>query len=168
MKRQLTWIVFATCFLAGIASCCKDKEVEDPRLVNKENKEAGETFLINNASRSKVKQTSKGLQYEIMTPGDNIHPYPQDSVNVTYTGELIDGTLFSSSTNDDLLLIKQIEGFQDGLQLMSQGSAYTLYIPHYLGYGASSQTVVYDGKNVTILPYSVLIYKVTLNRVKRN
>jgi len=168
MKKQLTWFIFATCFLLGIASCSKDKEQKDQRLVNKENKEAGELFLKNNALRSEVKQTASELQYEIIVQGDGIRPYPEDSVNVTYTGKLIDETLFSSLTEDDLLLIKLIDGFQEGLRLMPEGSTYILYIPYYLAYKNSSQTVSYDGKPVTIPAYSVLIYEVTLHRVKRN
>jgi FKBP-type peptidyl-prolyl cis-trans isomerase len=168
MKRQLTWFIFATCFLLGIVSCSKDKEAEDPRLVNKANKEAGELFLKDNAERSEVIEPVKGgVQYEIIVQGDGIRPHPEDSVNVTYTGKLIDGIVFSSSEEDNLLLIRLIEGFQRGLQAMPEGSTYILYIPHHLAYGASSRTVSYDGKPVTILPFSVLIYEVTLHRVKR-
>ena len=168
MKRQLTWFIFATCFLLGIASCSKEKEIKDPRLVNKENKEAGELFLKDNAERSEVKQTSTKLQYEIKDQGKGIRPHPEDSVKVTYTGKLIDGTVFSAVEEEDFLLIKLISGFQEGLKLMPEKSTYILYIPYYLAYNASSKTVNYEGKNVTILPYSALIYEVTLNRVTRN
>ena len=170
IKKQLVWLVFAICFLSGVASCKKDDEKKDQRLVNKENKEAGEQFLIDNAkaNRDSVKQTFTGLQYKVKVSGTGIRPYLEDSINVTYTGKLIDGTVFASATDENMLLVKQIEGFKEGLQLMAEKSTYTLYIPYYLAYNNSSRTVSYDGKTVIIQPYSVLIFEITLNRVKRN
>ena len=168
MKRQLVWFIFAICVLSGAASCKKEHDEKEQRLVNKENKEAGEQFLIDNAKRDSVKQTFTGLQYEIKESGTGNRPYPEDSINVTYTGKLIDGAVFASETDEDMLLIKQIEGFREGLQLMAEKAVYTLYIPYYLAYNNSSRTVSYDGKTVVIQPYSVLIFEITLNRVKRN
>ena len=168
MKSKLVWFIFAICLFSGVVSCKKDKEEEDPRLVNKENKEAGERFLIENASRDSVKQTFTGLQYKVEITGKGIHPFPEDSVNVDYTGKLIDVAVFESETDRTMLLRGLIKGFQEGLQLMGEGSTHTLYIPYYLAYNATQQTARYDGKTVTIPPYSVLIFEVKLNRVTRN
>ena len=169
MKKQLVWFFFAICFFSVVASCKKDDEEKDQRLVNKENKEAGEQFLINNAeaNRDSVKRTFTGLQYKVNVPSTGIRPYPEDSVNVTYTGKLIDGTVFASATGENMLLVKQIEGILEGLQLMAEKATYTLYIPYYLAYNNSSRTVSYDGKTVIIQPYSVLIFEITLNSVVR-
>ena len=168
MKRQLAWFIFAICLLSGVASCKKDKEETDPRLINKENKEAGEQFLKENANQAGVKETYTGLQYKIEKPSIGIHPFPEDSINVNYTGKLIDGTIFTSVESEDMLLARMIKGFQEGLQLMGEGATHTLYIPYYLAYGASSQNFSYNGKTKTIQPYSVLIFEVSLNRVTRN
>ena len=168
MKKQLVRFILAICFLSGVVSCGKDNEETDQRLINKENKEAGERFLINNAGQDGVKQTFTGLQYKVEVPGTGIRPYPEDSISVTYTGKLIDGTVFASAMDENMLLIRQINGFQEGLQLMAEGATYTLYIPNYLAYGTSSRTVSYDGKAITIKPFSVLIFEITLNSVKRN
>jgi len=168
MKRKLVWFIFAICLFSGVVSCKKDKEEENPRLVNKENKEAGERFLIENASRDSVKQTFTGLQYKIEIAGRGIRPFPEDSVNVNYTGKLIDGTVFESATGKTMLLRGLIEGFREGLQLMEEGATHTLYIPYYLAYKSTQQVTRYDEKTITILPYSVLIFEVTLNRVTRN
>ena len=169
MKKQLKWFVFATCFLVGIVSCSKDEEeAKEQRLINKENKEAGEAFLQNNANQSGVVQTGTKLQYEIKVQGDGIRPDKEDSVNVNYTGKLIDGTVFTSVTGETLLLGNQIEGFKEGLLFMREGSKHILYIPQHLAYKATSKTVSYNGEAITILPFSVLIFEVTLNKVIRN
>ncbi len=168
IKRQLAWFMFAISLLCGVTSCEKEKEETDQRLINKENKEAGERFLIENANQAGVKRMDFGLQYKIETAGTGIRPFPEDSVYVNYTGKLIDGTVFESATEVSLLLRSMISGFQEGLQLMEEGATHTLYIPYYLGYDAIQKAVVYDGKTITIQPYSVLIFEVTLNHVKRN
>ena len=168
MKKQLAWFVFVICLLVGAVSCKKDKDEQDERLLNRKNKEAGEQFLIDNAGQNGVKLTSSGLQYKIEASGTGIRPFLEDSVNVTYTGKLIDGTVFASATNEGMLLARQIAGFREGLLLMPVGSTHTLFIPYYLAYNASSRTVNHDGKAVLIRPFSVLIFEVTLNRVMRN
>jgi len=168
MKKQLAWFIFVICLLLGATSCGKDKEETDERLLNKENKEAGERFLLNNAGQEGVRQTFSGLQYKVQVQGTEIRPFWEDSVYVTYTGKLIDGTVFTSATDEGMLLRRQIAGFQEGLRLMSEGSTYTLFIPYYLAYNNSSRTVNYEGKAILIRPYSVLIFEITLNRVRRN
>ncbi len=168
IKRQLAWFMFAISLLCGVASCEKEKEETEQRLINKENKEAGERFLIENANQEGVEQTDFGLQYKIGTAGTGICPFPEDSVYVNYTGKLIDGTVFELATDAQLLLKNMIPGFQKGLQLMDEGATYTLYIPNYLAYNAVQKTVIYNGKTIIIQPYSVLIFEITLNRVTRN
>jgi FKBP-type peptidyl-prolyl cis-trans isomerase len=168
VKRQLAWFMLAISLLCGVASCEKEKEETEQRLINKENKEAGERFLIENANQEGVKQTDFGLQYKIETAGAGIRPFPEDSVHVNYTGKLIDGTVFESATDVSLLLRSMIDGFQEGLGLMNEGATHTLYIPYYLAYNSSQKVVSYEGKTITVQPYSVLIFEVTLNRVTRN
>jgi len=168
MKKQLTWFIFVICLLLGAVSCGKDKEERDERLLNKENKEAGERFLIDIDGQEGVRQTFSGLRYKVQEQGTGVRPFWEDSVYVTYTGKLIDGTVFTSAADEGMLLRRQIAGFQDGLLLMSEGSTHTLFIPYYLAYNTSSKTVNYEGKAVLIRPYSVLIFEITLNRVRRN
>ena len=63
----------------------------------KENIEKGKLFLAENVKREGVIQTLSGLQYEILTKGDNTeHPKANSKVTVHYHGTLIDGTVFDS------------------------------------------------------------------------
>ena len=126
-------------------------------------KAEGENFLAENAKRPEVKTTESGLQYEVIREGKGKKPAATDVVKVHYKGTTIDGTVFDSSYDrgepTEFPLNRVIAGWTEGLQLMSVGSKYKLYIPYQLGYGerAVSQE---------IKPYSALIFDVELLEIK--
>ncbi len=122
-------------------------------------KEAGEKFLADNAKRPEVKTTPSGLQYEVIEATIGQKPKATDKVKVHYEGTLTDGTVFDSSYKRGepitFGLNQVIKGWTEGLQLMSIGSKYKLYIPYQLGYGA-------QGAGAAIPPYAALIFTVEL------
>ncbi len=122
-------------------------------------KEDGEKFLAENAKREGVKTTHSGLQYEVIEATIGQKPTATDKVKVHYEGTLVDGTVFDSSYKRgepiSFGLDQVIKGWTEGLQLMSIGSKYKLYIPYQLGYGA-------QGAGGNIPPYSALIFTVEL------
>lgn len=124
-----------------------------------EAKAAGEKFLADNAKRPEVKTTASGLQYEVIESSLGQKPKATDTVRVHYEGTLIDGTVFDSSykrgESITFGLNQVIRGWTEGLQLMSVGSKYKLYIPYTLGYGA-------QGAGGSIPPYAALIFTVEL------
>ncbi|MBX2869873.1 MAG: FKBP-type peptidyl-prolyl cis-trans isomerase [Acidiferrobacterales bacterium] len=104
------------------------------------NLEKGKAFLAENKGREGVITTPSGLQYEILTPGENQnHPGPSDKVKVHYHGTLIDGTVFDSSVqrNEPISfgLNQVIKGWTEGVQLMSPGDKFRFFIPPDLAYG---------------------------------
>ena len=124
-----------------------------------EAKAAGEAFLAENAKREGVKVTESGLQYEVLEATIGQKPKATDKVRVHYEGTLIDGTVFDSSykrgESITFGLNQVIKGWTEGLQLMSVGSKYKLYLPYQLAYGKS-------GAGASIPPYSALIFTVEL------
>lgn len=125
------------------------------------NREAGEQFLAENAERDGVTTTDSGLQYEVLEEGDGEKPGPEDEVKVHYTGELLSGEVFDSSRERGepvtFRLNQVIDGWTEGLQLMSEGGRYKLYIPSELAYG--------PGGNMSIGPNETLVFDVELLEV---
>ncbi len=124
-----------------------------------EAKAAGEAFLAENAKREGVKVTESGLQYEVLEATIGQKPKATDKVRVHYEGTLIDGTVFDSSykrgESITFGLNQVIKGWTEGLQLMSIGSKYKLYLPYQLAYGER-------GAGANIPPYAELIFTVEL------
>lgn len=122
---------------------------------------AGKKFLEENALNKSVYTTKSGLQYKIVKKGTGKKPKASDKVRVHYTGKLIDGTVFDSSVERgepiEFPLNQVIPGWTEGLQLMPEGSVYTLYIPYNLGYG--------EQPTGSIPPGSTLIFEVELIKV---
>jgi FKBP-type peptidyl-prolyl cis-trans isomerase len=127
------------------------------------NKVAGENFLTQNRSKTGVKTTASGLQYEVLVQGNGERPNATDTVEVNYLGKLIDGTEFDNSykrgSSISFPLNGVIRGWTEALQLMPVGSKYRLYIPAQLGYGNHDQGPIPGG--------SVLIFDVELLKIKR-
>jgi FKBP-type peptidyl-prolyl cis-trans isomerase FkpA/FKBP-type peptidyl-prolyl cis-trans isomerase FklB len=105
----------------------------------KQNAEAGDKFLAENAKKPGIKTTASGLQYQVVTAGAGAKPKPTDTVRVNYKGSLLDGTVFDDSSKHggpaEIPLQQVVPGWQEGIALMPVGSKYTFWIPAKLGYG---------------------------------
>ncbi len=123
------------------------------------NKAEGEAFLAANKSKPGVTTTASGLQYQVISEGSGRKPTTADEVTVHYTGTLIDGTKFDSSHDRGqpatFALNGVIPGWTEGLQLMSEGSKYKLFIPSDLAYGEG-------GTPGPIGPNATLVFEVEL------
>jgi FKBP-type peptidyl-prolyl cis-trans isomerase len=124
-----------------------------------DNKKEGMTFLLENKTKAGVITTKSGLQYTVLRKGDGDKPKPTDQVKVHYRGTLLNGDEFDSSYKRGkpatFRLNAVIQGWQEGLQLMSPGSKYKFFIPSELGYGSR-------GAGSMIGPNATLIFEVEL------
>jgi len=111
-----------------------------------------------NGINAEAHQTESGLRYKIRTQGDGPKPSFKGKVRVHYRGLLMNGTEFDSSYNEDeplkFSLKRVIKGWQEGIQLMPEGSIYTFLIPPDLAYGEKGTQ--------GIPPNSTLIFDVEL------
>ena len=125
-------------------------------------KKDGETFLAANAKKEGVTVLPSGLQYKVLKSGEGRKPGRTDKVKCHYEGTFPNGQKFDSSYDRDEPAVfgvnQVIAGWTEALQLMSEGSAWELYIPYSLAYGEA-------GAPGAIPPYSALVFKVELIEV---
>jgi len=119
-------------------------------------------FLEDNKKTEGVQTTKSGLQYKVISAGKGTKsPLATDKVTVHYTGKLIDGTVFDSSTGRDPITFEVggvIAGWTEALQLMKEGDKWMIYLPYDIAYGER-------GAGDQIPPYATLIFEVELIKV---
>lgn len=127
-----------TIFKAFQQSQIEKQQKEQARIAD-EAKGKSITWLSDKEKEDGVKKTESGLLYKVITEGTGAKPSETDTVKVNYEGSLIDGTVFDSSYERgepiSFPLNQVIPGWTEGLQLMTVGSKYELYIPADLAYG---------------------------------
>ena len=125
-------------------------------------KEEGEKFLANMAKDPAVKATKSGLMYKVLKEGTGRKPKATDKVYCHYEGTFPNGQIFDSSYKRgepiEFGLNQVIKGWTEGLQLMSEGAKYELYLPYHLAYGETGTG--------GIPPYSALKFVVELIEVR--
>ena len=107
-------------------------------------------------------ETESGLQYKVLYTGKGRKPRAKGKVEVHYRGLLLNGVTFDTSFNNDepmeLSLKRVIKGWQEGLQLMSEGAVYVFLIPPDLAYGEKGSD--------TIPPNATLIFEIELFKAR--
>lgn len=117
-----------------------------------------ETFLNENEKREDVNVTESGLQYRVIEEGEGDKPEASSTVRVKYKGTFTNGYVFDQTTGNNVAEFGVggvISGFSEGLQLMTEGSKYELFIPPNLAYGSNPPSS-------SIPPNAILIFEVEL------
>jgi len=116
-------------------------------------------FLADNALNDDITETDSGLQYRVLEEGDGGDTPGQSSrVEVNYEGTFTNGFEFDSSPSGETVVFNTsgvISGFSEGLQLMTEGAKYELFLPPSIGYGE-------NGSAPVIPPNVVLRFEVEL------
>ena len=121
-------------------------------------------FLVDNAATEGVIVRPSGLRYRVIQAGDG-DPLgsPEDRVTVSYSGKLIDGTVFDETAPGETIEFpanRLITGWVEALSLMREGDRWELVIPADLGYGAGgsgggippNQNLVFEMELVSVIP----------------
>jgi FKBP-type peptidyl-prolyl cis-trans isomerase len=121
---------------------------------SEENLAKGKAFMAANKDKPGVRSQGS-LQYQVLREGAGARPAATDTVRVNYRGTTLDGKEFDSSYKHgqpaEFPLNQVIAGWTEGLQLMTVGSKYRLWIPADKAYGPNgppeigpNQTLVFD------------------------
>lgn len=120
------------------------------------NLEAGMAFLAAREQEEGVQKTESGLLYKIVKEGNGKTFKASDRVELNYVGKFINDTIFDQGNNVKFVASQMVPGFGEGLQLMSPGAKYILYIPSDLAYGVrgrgadmpSNSTLVFEVETI--------------------
>lgn len=139
-----------------------EKQMAKMEEMSRSNLSESDNFFKDNATKEGVMSTPSGLQYRVITAGSGPNPTAESEVIVHYRGSLLDGTVFDSSYERGepatFPVGQVIQGWIEGLQLMSAGAKYEFYIPSNLAYGEQG--------NQVIPPNATLIFEVELLEIK--
>jgi FKBP-type peptidyl-prolyl cis-trans isomerase FkpA len=106
--------------------------------------------LVNCRPADGWRVSPSGLRFRrIAGGGTGKRPSSVDTVAIHYTGKLVDGTVFDSSTEASVPpmfpLSRLIKGWQEGVPLMSVGDTFEFVIPQELAYGPKGKGPIPGG-----------------------
>ena len=123
----------------------------------------GTKFLEENAKKEGVMITESGIQYSIITAAEGDKPAAEDTVKVHYKGTFLNGETFDSSYDRgepaEFPLNRVIQGWTEGVQLMSVGAKYQFTIPSDLAYGPNGNPPRIPGNSV--LQFEIELLEIT-------
>lgn len=123
-------MMFILAVTFGLTACDKGETDAEAQLAI--DKEIIENYLAEN--NLTAQSTASGLYYIIDNQGEGIKPSISSTVTVSYTGKLLDGTVFDSGI-ESFPLANVIEGWKEGIPLFNAGGTGKLIIPSGLAYG---------------------------------
>ena len=142
MKRQfllfgLLIILFSAC-QKDTFNASKQATIDDDKI---------KAYIA--ANHINVIKDPSGIYYQIITADTGAHPTVSDTVQVTYTGKLLNGTVFDSEVASNFPLSTVIKGWQIALPLIGAKfspvapfSRIRFIVPSALGYGNVAQTAI--------------------------
>lgn len=110
-------------------------------------------------------ETASGLRYKLIQKGKGVQAEKGKTVSVHYEGSLMNGQVFDSSYRRNepisfkLGVGQVIQGWDEGISLLSVGDKARFVIPSNLGYGSA-------GAGGVIPPNAILVFDVELMGVK--
>lgn len=123
------------------------------------NRKTGSDFLEKNRKKEGVCETESGLQYKIVEEGEGVKPDEQAIITVHQRCQLVNGTIIEDTYKEnqpsEVRMNELIEGYSEGVQLMSKGSRFKFFISPELAWGK-------NGSGTKIPPNSVLLFDVKL------
>jgi FKBP-type peptidyl-prolyl cis-trans isomerase len=134
MKKGLIGAWMMLLLVSVLPGCLKKDEGCEPVRPDTE-----APLMLNYMSANHMNGTkhSSGMYYEVVNPGTGTIPTTSSRIIVTYTGKLLNGTVFERVDTPDpngFVLNQVIEGWKIGVPLIRKGGSIRLVIPSSLAY----------------------------------
>ena len=150
--------------MAATLTDFQDMIIQQQEEASKKNIEEGEKFMEQFGEQEGVVTTDSGLMYRVVVEGPGQKPTATDTVVVHYRGSLVNGRIFDDSYQRGepatFPLDGIIAGWQEVLQLMTEGSTWEVVIPSNLAYGER-------GAPPSIPPNSALVFTIELIEIQQ-
>lgn len=147
--------IIVLCSLLALASCLSTPE--DP-FNSRLQKDVATIDAYLTANSINAIEDVSGVRYSVEVQGTGYVPRLSDKVSFDYTGKILNGSVFQTSSLSQINISELIVGFKVGLTQIPVGSSATFYIPSGYGYGTQGQT--------NIPPNSILVFEVTLKSLE--
>lgn len=138
MMAKMKYLILFVCLAGCLSACKKNLGVEEDFDVEGQflkDTTAIRAFIKANNIPA-IKEPKYGFFYQIITPGAGTEVNLLSNISVTYTGKLLNGTVFDSKTTAVTFpLNNAITGWQAGIPLIKKGGEIRLLLPSFYGYG---------------------------------
>ena len=125
--------------------------------ISEENLSEAETFFEENATKEGMEAIGDYLILERLSNNEGTRPVLEDTVNVDYTLQDLEGNVLDQGEGVEFPLGGVIDGFRDALLNMSVGDSVNAYVHPNAGYGINGAG--------GIEPNKLLIFNITLNSI---
>jgi FKBP-type peptidyl-prolyl cis-trans isomerase FklB len=128
--------------------------------------EEGREFLAKNRNEEGVVTTESGLQYKVITQGNNIKTALNDSAYLNISITQTNGDTIENSADKAYYVAENrlIKGLVEGLQLFGEDAKFILYIPSELAFGSEIEPWITQ----KIKPNMALIYNIEIKKLIKN
>ena len=148
--------------LTALQQKVRQEQVEAFQALAAENQAKSEEFLETNKTKTGIVVMPSGVQYRVIEEGEGGRPGMESTVKVHYRGSKMDGREFDSSfargVPEEFTVNAVLQGWQEVLPLMKQGSTWQIFVPPELAFGqrgnppvGPNEALMFDLKLVEII-----------------
>jgi FKBP-type peptidyl-prolyl cis-trans isomerase len=158
--RILAFIILSVPFL--LTSCLENDGISSQKRLAKDLELIDQYLQANNITALK---DATGVRFTIDSLGSGHTPRYNSTVTFDYTGKLLSGAVFQTSTLKNINIATLVSGFQIGLPLIPNGSKATLYIPSVYAYGPQAQSGIPAN---SCLIFQIKLKSITVTAAEKN
>lgn len=140
----------------------REEQLEAFQKLAEENQQKSEQFLEDNKGKTGIVVMPSGVQYRVIEEGEGPRPQLDSTVRVHYRGSKMDGREFDSSfargVPEEFTVDAVLQGWQEVLPLMKQGSTWQIFVPPELAFGqrgnppvGPNEALMFDLKLIEII-----------------